>query len=212
MLLERRAVPITLPPDAEAGEFLIRALVYNAEPDDYGTVFAPGLFADSLADRLPVPIGWHDTREVVGKFTSFIDTTEALFLRGRLTLSDDVPEARKIYALLKDGALTDVSVGFVRQEAVPHPQHRGKTLITRGRLDEVSFVFRGAVSHANVLDVRTAAHARLALAEGYLTDVEADQLIAEALAIVDDIEPVTPLSDDLDDTIADALDIVQRSA
>lgn len=81
-------------------------------------VVEPGAFRDSLARRgaAGVRMLWqHDPAEPVGTWLSVREDGRGLFVRGRLNLA--VRRARDIAALIGEGALDGLSIGFRVVEA-----------------------------------------------------------------------------------------------
>lgn len=136
---------------ADDGTIEILAVAYGIT-DDYGTQFQPGTFTESLDERLPV-IAWaHSWDEPIGKALAYREADEGLYLTARLDIGQGIPRADQAYAQLRSGTLTDVSVGFMRQTSEDKGDY---VMITKGELDEVSVVLRGAVPGAKVLAVRS---------------------------------------------------------
>lgn len=204
----------------DEGTFEVLAVAYHVT-DDYGTRFIPGVFNDSLAERLPV-IAWaHDWSEPIGRATGWREDPEVgLFIEGRLDTGPDVPRGRQALEQMRSGTLTDVSVGFWR--LADRTADDGVTEITRGELDEVSVVLRGAVPGAKVLAVRSARSGEMidmdavvAIAKkksaGEITEAEADEalrlLSAPALGtppVGDDPTPDPEALPELDAALAEA--------
>lgn len=169
----------------DEGTFEVLAVAYDVV-DDYGTRFVPGVFNDSLEQRLPV-IAWaHDWSEPIGRATGWRETDEGLFITGRLDLGGSVERAKQAHEQMRSGTLTDVSVGFWR--LADRTADDGVTEITRGDLDEVSVVLRGAVPGAKLLAVRSKRSGELVdmdavvgiakkVAAGELTQPEADEAL-----------------------------------
>lgn len=121
--------------------------------DDYGTQFRKGTFTESLERRLPVIAFGHDWSDPIGRAVSYRETDEGLYLTARLDVGGAVPRADQAYQQMRSGTLTDVSVGFWRTAQEDKGDY---VLITKGDLDEVSVVLRGAVPGSRVLAVRSA--------------------------------------------------------
>jgi HK97 family phage prohead protease len=82
-------------------------------PDGAGDVVAPGAFAASLRKRPPRDVRMlyqHFTHEPIGVWDRIAEDARGLHVRGRLTL--DVTRAREVRALIADGALNGLSIGF----------------------------------------------------------------------------------------------------
>ena len=114
--------------------------------DRVGDLIVKGAF--SSPQRLPMLFA-HDQAQAVGVWDSIEETAEGLTVKGRL-LIDDVARAREVRALVREGAVTGLSIGFVTKKAagrkgggrtisaldlheisiVPIPSHPGARIIT----------------------------------------------------------------------------------
>lgn len=82
-------------------------------PDGAGDVMAPGAFAASLRERPARAVRMlyqHFAHEPIGVWDAIREDRKGLFVRGHLTL--DVARAREVRALIADGALDGLSIGF----------------------------------------------------------------------------------------------------
>lgn len=84
--------------------------------DSYGDVVKKRAFISSLNDwqakgKMP-PILWqHSRSEVIGVWTKLYEDDKGLFGEGKL-LIDDVAKAKEAYALIKNGAIDGLSIGY----------------------------------------------------------------------------------------------------
>jgi HK97 family phage prohead protease len=81
--------------------------------DGGGDTVAPGAFAASLRRRGAGQVRMlyqHFTHAPIGVWEEIAEDARGLYVRGRL--SGDVEQARDIAALLRDGALNGLSIGF----------------------------------------------------------------------------------------------------
>jgi HK97 family phage prohead protease len=107
--------------------FELKALDENGSFSGYGSVFgiedsdrevvAPGAFRNTLADwekkgRLPSLLWQHDQRQPIGVWTKMQEDERGLYVEGTL-LKDDVFRAKEAYALMKAGALSGLSIGYL---------------------------------------------------------------------------------------------------
>lgn len=118
------------------------------------TRFADGAFRNSLkqTSRYPLLLQHADDR-VIGT-AEFSEASEGLMMEGRLVL--DVKDAAETYALMKAGALTDVSIGFECVRA--HHEKQGESsvrIVDEARLAECSVVTWGADKRAKILTVHS---------------------------------------------------------
>lgn len=106
-----------------------------ATPDRMGDVIEKGAFADT---RLPLPMLFgHNSNEVLGSWSEASETAEGLELRGSM-LVNDVARAREVSALVKAGAITGLSIGFMTRKA--KPRKGGGRTISKVELVEASLV------------------------------------------------------------------------
>jgi uncharacterized protein len=108
--------------------------------DNAGDVVAPGAFAKSLArrgvDRIRM-LYQHFAHEPIGVWERIEENARGLYVRGRLTT--DIERGRDVLALLQDGALNGLSIGFKTQRARRDPATGARVLI-EVELWEVSVV------------------------------------------------------------------------
>lgn len=99
-----------------------------------------GAFAESLARTGPAGVRMlyqHDPAEPIGVWTEVGEDARGLYVRGRL--SPAVARARECAALVREGALDGLSIGFKAVEARTDPRTRVRRL-SRIDLWEVSIV------------------------------------------------------------------------
>lgn len=107
-----------------------------------GDVIVPGAFRKTLAEHAAsgVPIVMlrdHDRTQPVGVWEAIVETAKGLEVTGRLTLA--VEKARETLALLRDGALTGLSIGYQTRDASRDPK-TGVRRLERVDLHEISLV------------------------------------------------------------------------
>lgn len=127
-------------------------------PDLEGDIIAPGAFAASLtrhrqAGTAPRLLWQHDPTQPIGRWVEVREDARGLRLTGQLAL--DTQAGRDAYALLKQGALDGLSLGFVirRAEAAGLGQRR----ILEADLLECSPVTFPCHPDARVLTIKTSA-------------------------------------------------------
>lgn len=129
--------------------------------DSYGDKVLPGAFAASLAkhrrEGRRIKMLWqHDTTQPIGVWEDVAEDGKGLWGKGRLTLA--VQRAKEAHALLKEGALDGLSIGYVATETEPSGNVR---LLKQVELYEISPVTFGANSRARVERVKSDAPDRL---------------------------------------------------
>jgi HK97 family phage prohead protease len=105
-----------------AGQFQGYASLFNI-PDLGKDLVEPGAFAASLAWRgvRGIKLLWqHDPAEPLGQWLVLREEARGLFVRGRPSL--DVARAREILALMCDGAVDGLSIGFRTVKARSDPR------------------------------------------------------------------------------------------
>jgi HK97 family phage major capsid protein/HK97 family phage prohead protease len=103
-------------------------------PDRVGDVIEKGAFGTPT--KLPMLFA-HDQAQAIGVWESIAETDAGLTVKGRL-LIDDVERAREVRALVREGAVSGLSIGFVSQKATARA--RGGRTISKLDLHEISIV------------------------------------------------------------------------
>lgn len=160
--------------------------------DRVGDIVEPGAFAKSLdrhksGGRMPALLLHHDLRRPVGVWTDMNEDLKGLNVSGRLTKG--VRDADEAYALLKDGALHSLSIGYnvVREE---YDRKTGVNHLHEVELHEVSIVTIPANPAALVGTVKDAEgnpnirELELVLRDAGLSRREAKALLAEGFKAV----------------------------
>lgn len=103
-------------------------------------VVRPGAFTKSLATRGPrgVRMLWqHDPSEPIGTWLVLREDSRGLQVRGRLNLA--VARAREVHALMREGAVDGLSIGFRTTKAATE-RGSGRRLLHEVDLWEISVV------------------------------------------------------------------------
>ena len=140
------------------GEFEGYASTFGGEPDAYGDVIAPGAYADSLEQHkakgtMPKLFWQHDRREPIGKWVDAMEDEKGLFVRGKLNMA--VQRAKEAHALLKEGDIDGLSIGYRILEYSVDTETQIWTL-EKLDLQEVSVVSIGANENATIESVKAA--------------------------------------------------------
>jgi HK97 family phage prohead protease len=126
----------------------------------YEERFQRNCFARAITDGRPLPllVGHNSAALPVGRSTTLVDAESGLW--GEWELSD-TEQAREAWTLIRDGALTGLSVGFTPLRGQDHyatadPPDFPKVTRRNVRLREVSLVPAGAYDEALISLTRTA--------------------------------------------------------
>ena len=142
----------------DAGDIEALAWPFGA-PDRVGDKILPGAFKSI---NLPIPMLFgHDHNDPVGSWISAEERSDGLHLKGKL-LVDDVARAREVRALVKSGAVTGTSIGFITRKAKARPG--GGRDITDLELLEASLVAIPMHPGARITSAKSAVQA-LAIAD-----------------------------------------------
>lgn len=137
--------------DGEAGEIEGYGSVFG-NVDSYGDIIAKGAFAADIKEgKMPVMLWQHDSRQPIGIYTEISEDKKGLKLKGQINL--ETQQGREAYALLKQGALKGMSIGFNTRKSSFDEVEKTRTL-TDLELWEVSIVTFPANDRANVEGVK----------------------------------------------------------
>ncbi|MEF2551997.1 HK97 family phage prohead protease [Aurantimonas sp. A2-1-M11] len=158
-LLMKQAAPVLdIKALDKSGEFEGYGSTFGGEPDSYGDVIAAGAYADSLAAHkakgtMPKMFWQHDASEPIGKWLEAEEDDSGLLMRGKLNMN--VQRAKEAYALLKEGDIDGLSIGYrIREYSVD--TDTGVWTLEKLDLLEVSVVSIGANENAVVSSVKAA--------------------------------------------------------
>ncbi|SIP97022.1 phage prohead protease, HK97 family/phage major capsid protein, HK97 family,TIGR01554 [Rhizobium sp. RU20A] len=118
-------------------------------PDRVGDVIEKGAIASP--EVLPMLFA-HDQAQVIGVWDQIEETPDGLTVKGRL-LVDDVERAREVRAMIRNKAVSGLSIGFRTKSA--KPRQRGRT-ITALDLHEISVVAVPSHPGAQITSVKAA--------------------------------------------------------
>jgi HK97 family phage prohead protease len=113
-----------------------------------------GAFRESLVRRGPAGIKllWqHDPAEPIGRWLALTEDSRGLFVRGQLSLA--VARAREIHALMREGAVDGLSIGFRSERARTEPRS-GLRRLERIDLWEISIVTFPMLPQARISAVK----------------------------------------------------------
>lgn len=143
--------------DGETGEFEGYGSTFGGEPDSYGDIIAPGAYAKSLESHkakntMPKLFWQHDPGQPIGKWLEAEEDDKGLAMRGKLNMG--VQRGKEAYALLKDGDIDGLSIGYTIEDF--EKQQDGTWLLKELNLHEVSIVSIGANENATISAVKAA--------------------------------------------------------
>ena len=125
--------------------------------DSYGDIVVPGAFTESLdahkaQKRLPAMLWQHRSAEPIGVYTSMHEDNIGLQVEGQLALA--TVRGAEAHALMKMGALTGLSIGYVTRED-NYDKVTGITTLKKVDLWEVSPVTFPANDAARIQGVKS---------------------------------------------------------
>jgi HK97 family phage prohead protease len=124
--------------------------------DLHGDIVEKGAFTETLKERPIEHVGlyWmHDPREPIGKWSIMEEREQGLWVEGKLTLG--VSRAREVYELMKDGAVTGLSIGY-RTRKYDLDGENDIRILKDVELFEVSAVSGPANEEARIARVKSA--------------------------------------------------------
>lgn len=126
--------------------------------DNYDDVIAKGAFAGSLTlhkseGTMPAMLWQHDPNEPIGVWSEMSEDDRGLLVKGRLAL--ETTRGKEAYALLKLGAISGLSIGFMSKQWTYDRETDVRTL-TEIDLWEVSMVTFPANEKAQITNVKAA--------------------------------------------------------
>lgn len=128
------------------------ASVFNGL-DSYGDTILPGAYKKTIKKReRPIQLRWNHYGDVIGKWTSIVEDEKGLYVEGELTPGHS--KASDVYALLKHGAVTGLSIGY--RPVQIRELGDGKRELKEIDLIEISVVESPADNSAHVGDVKSA--------------------------------------------------------
>lgn len=149
----RLSMPLEAKADAQ-GVISGLAAAFGGDPDAYGDLIAPGAFKASLAAHgaeatLPSMLWAHDPARVIGRWTTFTETSEGLEASGFLNLKTDA--GRDAFEHIRAGDIGGLSIGY---RAVKADRQGSARVLTEIALAEVSVVAIPANNRTRVRSVK----------------------------------------------------------
>jgi HK97 family phage prohead protease len=128
---------VTLADDTPAFAFDGYASVFG-NVNAYGFAIASGAFTKTLQENGSLPILWNHqgmSDLPIGVITEAVEDKRGLKVRGQLV--EEIARAREVYALMKAGAISGLSIGLYAIKAGFDPVRKVE-VVTEARLREVS--------------------------------------------------------------------------
>lgn len=139
--------------DEEEGTFTGYAATFSKHPDSYGDIIDPGAFKKTIKEMgKRIKVLWsHNIFEPIGKPTEISEDDTGLLFKAKLSLG--VQRARETLSLMKDGVITEMSIGYnpVKEKVIEGIRH-----LTEIKLYDISPVTFAANPEAIVLGVKAA--------------------------------------------------------
>jgi len=133
----------------DTGEFCGYASVFD-EMDSHGDIVKKGAFLRSIEDSARRPLLWqHDSKIPIGVIEEIQEDNYGLFIRGKFLL--EVEKAREAYALVKNGSITGLSIGYIPRKILRTSEGR---VLTEVELLEVSLVTFASNSLAKITEIK----------------------------------------------------------
>lgn len=137
--------------DARRGFFSGYASVFGGV-DAYGDTVMPGAYKSTIEMRKrPVQMRWNHFGEVIGKWLDIRETDKGLWVEGELTPGHS--KAEDVYASLKHGAISGLSIGY--RPVKSFPNETGGLDLHEIDLVEISIVESPADLAAQIGDVKS---------------------------------------------------------
>lgn len=128
-----------------------------------GDIVKAGAFGDFNAKNIPM-LWAHDMRSPIGGWKVIDTKGTTMKVEGELNL--DVAKGAEVYALMRKGHVTGLSIGFIPQPGfVKYDEKTGVRTITKGKLLEISVVPVPANDKARAKRVKSSDGALAALEE-----------------------------------------------
>ncbi|WP_347920302.1 phage major capsid protein [Paracoccus marcusii] len=162
----------------DAGEITGTAWPFGT-PDRVGDVIEKGAFTGPAT----LPMLWaHDHAQVIGVWSEIAETPAGLSVKGRL-LVDDLERAREVRAMVRAGAVSGLSIGFVTKDATRGA--KGRT-IKALELHEISIVAVPAHPGAQITSLKSSPQSpEEKMTENTAIEPQADPLEVKTAEAVD---------------------------
>ena len=177
--LLRKAYPLEIKEINEEGYFSGYGSVFDVI-DDWDDVIIKGAFEKSISTKKPVMLWQHDSAEPIGVYERVSEDDIGLWLEGRLLL--DVEKGHEAYVLLKNRAISGLSIGFVplawEWETRDNKRVRVLKDVDLWEVSLVTFPANPKASVDNVKSIQTVRDAEAVLRDAGLSKSDAGAVLA----------------------------------
>lgn len=173
MEMELKSLALEVKTVGEDGVFEGYAAVFG-NVDAWNDIVMAGAFKASLKEHkgkktMPALLWQHDAKQPLGVWLSMAEDAHGLLVKGQL-LRNDVQKAAEAYALLKAGAISGMSIGYIARDYSIDEKSWVRTL-KKVDLVEASLVTFPANEEARVTGVKAADIKTIREFEAALRDV-----------------------------------------
>lgn len=154
MFRERKTVKFEVKAiDEETGIFSGYAAIFSKLPDFHGDIIDFGAFTKTLKEGgKRIKILWnHSVMEPIGKPIEMIEDEKGLYVEAKLSLG--VQRAREVLCLMKDGVITEMSIGY---DTLKQTFRDGIRYLKEVKVYDISPVTFAANTEAVIMGVKTA--------------------------------------------------------
>jgi len=107
--MQTKSLDLELKAEGDEGEFTGYGSVFD-QIDSQGDRVLKGAFTQSLAARMPKMLWQHNMADPIGRWIEAREDSKGLYLRGKITVGTS--RGKDAYALIKDGAMNGLSIGY----------------------------------------------------------------------------------------------------
>ena len=150
-MTENKSLNLELKELSAEGLFSAYASIFDNVDYENDTVIK-GAFTKSIAEKTPVMLWNHNTAEPIGIWTTVKEDDKGLYVEGKL-LINEVARAKEVYSLLKEGAVSGLSIGYSVNDYTY--DDKGIRQLKDVTLHEISLVSIPCNDEARVISVKS---------------------------------------------------------
>ena len=148
---ENKSLNLELKELSAEGIFSAYASIFDNVDYENDTVIK-GAFTKSIAEKTPVMLWNHNTAEPIGIWTTVKEDDKGLYVEGKL-LINEVARAKEVYSLLKEGAVSGLSIGYSVNDYTY--DEKGIRQLKDVTLHEISLVSIPCNDEARIISVKS---------------------------------------------------------